>query len=155
MASVLQHVLTFVSFEPNAHFQFWRLMPHTSSVFNGAFGHGVVCCRKAYLTKTRLVAAGTKEGLHKARFASSAMQVTGDRCPWGSSSPVFAPEPASRRPSWPWCVLAGAHSGMRRPTPPAGCAVPSRGSRAQTASPGATRSSPGPGIAPSCGRTAA
>ena len=39
-----------------------------------------------------------REGLHKARFASSARQVTGNRCPWGSSSPVFALKPASRRP---------------------------------------------------------
>ena len=59
-----------------------------------------------------------------------------------------------RRPSWPMCVLTGAHSGMRRPTPPAACAVPSRGSTAQTASPGATRSSPAPGTAPSRGRPA-
>ncbi len=103
----------------------------------------------------KALAGRVREGLHKARFASRTRQVTGNCCQWGSSSPVFAPEPAPRRPSWPVCVLTGAHSGTRRPTLPAGCAVPSRVSRAQTASPGATRSAPAPGTAPSRGRTAA
>jgi len=76
MASVLQHVLTFVSFEPNAHFQFWRLMPYTSSVFNGAFGHGVVCCRKAYLTKTRLVAAGTDLPMARRKFRPAILKIS-------------------------------------------------------------------------------
>ena len=52
-------------------------------------------------------------------------------------------------------VASGADAGMRRTTPPAACAVPSRGSRARTASPGATRSSPTSGAAPSRCRTAA
>ena len=58
MVSVLRHVLTSVSFEPNAPFQFWQLMPYMSSGFNGVFRHGIVRCRKAYLTEACLIPAG-------------------------------------------------------------------------------------------------
>ena len=40
--------------------------------------------------------------------------------------------------------LTGADAGVRMPTPPVACAVPSRGSRARTAPEAATHSSPGP-----------
>ena len=51
-------------------------------------------------------------------------------------------------------VGSRAHSGTRGPIPPAPSALPFSGSVARTASPGATRASPVPGIALSCGQTA-
>lgn len=71
MASVLRHVLTSVSFEPNTLFQFWQLMPYMSSGFNGAFRHGTVRCRKAYLTETCLIAAGTDLPMARRNFRSA------------------------------------------------------------------------------------
>ena len=99
-----------------------------------------------------------REWVNKARVASRARHVSGNRCPCSVLQPRFRP-----RTGLPKASLArgraggpsGAHSGTRQPTPPAAGAVPSRGSRGRPASPDATRSLHGPGITPSCDRTAA
>ena len=60
MVSLLRPGGVFASIEPNARFPFWRLMPWMIPGFDWAFEHGVVRCRKEFLTDS-LQRAGATE----------------------------------------------------------------------------------------------
>ena len=58
MVSLLRPGGVFASLEPNARFPFWRLMPWIIPGFDWAYEHGVVRCRKEYLSNTLRNAGG-------------------------------------------------------------------------------------------------
>jgi len=59
LVSLLRPGGIFASIEPNARFPLWRLMPWVIPGFNWAYEHGVIRCRKDYLSDALRNAGGT------------------------------------------------------------------------------------------------